>query len=74
MATTVALETSGDLVLLSTGSTFPVTRGLWASADGTATVTTEKGQSVATLTIVKGFNPFKIKGITYDTISIWGLY
>lgn len=74
MATTKALETAGSIVALSTGTTFPITRGLWASADGTATITTAAGQTVTGITIVKGFNPFQIKGITFDTISIWGLY
>lgn len=74
MATTTALETSGDIVALSTGSTFPTTRAIWASADGTATITTEKGQTVIGITIKAGQNPFKIKGITFDTISIWAMY
>ena len=74
MATTAALETCGNIVALSTGTTFPITRGLWASADGTATITTAAGQSLSGITIKAGFNPFQIKGITFDTISIWGLY
>lgn len=74
MATTAALETAGNIVALSTGTTFPLTRGLWASADGTATITTAAGQTVASITIKAGFNPFKITGITFATISIWALY
>lgn len=74
MATTAALETAGNIVALSTGTTFPLTRGLWASADGTATITTAAGQTVAGITIKAGFNPFKITGITFATISIWALY
>lgn len=74
MATTAALECSGDIVALSTGTSFPVTRAFWASADGTATITTEKDQSVVGFAVKAGLNPFKIKGITFLTISIWALY
>jgi hypothetical protein len=73
MATLVELYTSGDVVPLSTGTTFPETRALWASADGTATITTAKGQIVADITIKAGQNPFRITAITFSTISIWAL-
>jgi hypothetical protein len=75
MASTEDLESSGDIVKLSTGTSFPVTRGLCVGTAGTATLTSEAGQTLTNYPLQLGYNPIKIKGITFGTASdIWALY
>ena len=75
MASTVALETSGSIVQLLTGTTFAITRAVWVGTAGTATLTTENGQTLTNFPLKEGANPVKIKGITFGTAAdIWGLY
>ncbi len=75
MATTSAIEPSGDIRQLLTGTTFPVTRSVVVGTAGTATLTTEAGQTCTNYPLQQGENHIKIKGITFGTAAdIWGLY
>lgn len=75
MATTAAIEPSGNIVKLTDASTFPVTRSLCVGTAGTATLTSESGQTLTNYPLQAGYNPIKIKGITLGTASdVWALY
>jgi hypothetical protein len=74
MATTAALEPSGNVVKLSNG-TCPVCRSLWVGTGGTATMTDEVGNPLVNFPLIAGPVPIKIKSITLGTASdVWALY
>lgn len=78
MSTISELYTSNNWVKLTTGSTFPRTRALWAAADGTATITTGTIDAPITMTsfpMKAGLNPIRSRGITFGTVTeVWGIY
>lgn len=75
MATLQEFNCSGNIVKLSSGTTFPITRALWVgTAAGTATLTTEADQTLTAFPLLLGLNPVRVKGITTALTDVWALY
>ena len=65
---------SGNIVKLTSPSTFPITDALWVGEAGAATLTSETDQTLTDFPLQAGLNPVRVKGIATELTDVWALY